>query len=114
MTEKKYLQGYSLAVGGIVIFDQKVLLVHRAAGGRVGDWQIPGGLVEASETLYTATQREISEETGVQAEVKGLVAILNRALIDENNTYFVFLLEAKTNKIKIDGIEIDEDVLLNG
>jgi 8-oxo-dGTP diphosphatase len=108
MTEKKYLQGYSLAVGGIVIFDQKVLLVHRAAGGRVGDWQIPGGLVESSETLYTATLREISEETGVQAEVKGLVAILNRALIDENNTYFVFLLEAKTNKIKIDGIEIDE------
>jgi 8-oxo-dGTP pyrophosphatase MutT (NUDIX family) len=51
MTEQKYLQGYSLAVGGIVFFDQKVLLVHRAAGGRVGDWQIPGGLVESNETL---------------------------------------------------------------
>jgi ADP-ribose pyrophosphatase YjhB (NUDIX family) len=107
MTEQKYLQGYSLAVGGIVLFDQKVLLVRRAAGGRVGDWQIPGGLVESNETLYTAVQREIFEETGVQAEVKGLVAVLNRALVDENNTYFVFLLEAKTNKIKIDGIEID-------
>jgi ADP-ribose pyrophosphatase YjhB (NUDIX family) len=108
MTEQKYLQGYSFAVGGIVLFNQKVLLVRRAAGGRVGDWQIPGGLVETNETLFTAVKREISEETGIQAEVKGLVAILNRALAGENNTYFIFLLDAITNKIKIDGIEIDD------
>ncbi len=107
MTEQKYLQGYSVAVGGIVLFNQRVLLVRRAAGGRVGDWQIPGGLVESNETLFTAVQREISEETGVQAEVKGLVAILSRALAGENNTYFIFLLEAKMNEILIDGIEID-------
>ncbi len=96
------------AVGGVVLYDHKVLLVHRASGGREGDWQIPGGLVDANESLFTAVCREIMEETSTRVKVDGLLAILNRVLEDENNTYFIFKLNAEDSQIKIDGFEIDD------
>lgn len=108
MSDSKHLRGYSLAVGGVVLHDRRVLLVRRASGGRAGEWQIPGGFVEPHESIHAAVQREIWEETGVRTEVHGLVAVLNRALAHENNTYFVFLLEGQTDDVRVDGHEIDE------
>ena len=53
---------------GFVIHDGRVLLHwHR----KVGAWLPPGGHVEPNEDPVQAVLREISEETGVDAEVVG-------------------------------------------
>jgi 8-oxo-dGTP diphosphatase len=54
---------------------RKVLLIERAKGPLKGLWSLPGGRIEAGETARTAALREVREETGVVAELGGLVDI---------------------------------------
>lgn len=105
--ESKYLTGYALGVGGVVLCGEKVLLARRALGN-AGDWTIPGGYVERDEPIDVAVQREIFEETGVQAELEGLIAVRNRVEPKSNGAYFIFLLRAKNENVKVDGFEIDQ------
>jgi ADP-ribose pyrophosphatase len=55
-----------LAVGAVVIHEGRVLLVKRGKPPAEGLWAIPGGSVEIGETLQTAAEREILEETGIR------------------------------------------------
>lgn len=105
--ESKYLAGYALGVGGVVVCGEKVLLARRALGN-AGDWTIPGGYVERDEPIDVAVQREVLEETGVQAEVEGLIAVRNRVEPHVNGAYFIFLLRAQSEDVKVDGFEIDQ------
>lgn len=104
----KYRSRYSLSVGGIVVCGSKVLLVRRASEPRAGDWALPGGFVEHDETVQTAVQCELFEETGVEAEVEGLVAVLNRAFDEVCDVYLICLLRAEGEKAQADGVEVDE------
>lgn len=54
-----------VAVGALVIKDQKVLLVKRNQPPAKGLWALPGGKVNLGETLQQAVIREIFEETAV-------------------------------------------------
>lgn len=62
-------------VGVVCWRDGKVLLIRRGRAPRLGEWSIPGGRVEPMETLQTAALRELREETGVDAEITGLVEV---------------------------------------
>ena len=42
----------------------EVLLVQRASALGKGLWSLPGGKLEAGETLHAAAHRELREETG--------------------------------------------------
>lgn len=55
----------------IVIKDGKILLIHRKKEGK-DYYAIPGGHVEAGESLETAAIRELKEETNLDAEVEDL------------------------------------------
>jgi 8-oxo-dGTP diphosphatase len=58
----------------IAVFkDRKVLLVKRARAPFAGLWSLPGGKVEAGETPRQAACRELKEETGIEAEVEGII-----------------------------------------
>jgi 8-oxo-dGTP pyrophosphatase MutT (NUDIX family) len=50
----------------------RVLLCRRAD---TGNWEIPGGSVEAGESALDAVQREVEEETGVLIVVSGVSGI---------------------------------------
>ncbi|GJE15314.1 NUDIX hydrolase [Methylobacterium marchantiae] len=52
-----------------VVRDGRVLLAARANEPLRGVWTLPGGLVEAGETLAEAALRELQEEVGVTAVV---------------------------------------------
>lgn len=103
-----YRTGYSMGVGGIVMFGDNVLLTCFGIGANKGEWAIPGGFVERDETITAAVQREILEETGVNAEVDGLIGVRHRFTKDENSAYFIFLLHADSGEAQADGIEIQE------
>jgi 8-oxo-dGTP diphosphatase len=106
--ESQYRRGYSVGVGGVVLCEDKVLLVQRALGERRGDWAIPGGFVERGETADVAARREVLEEAGVVAEVEGLMAARSRVIGSgvENSAYLVFLLRASSQQAQPDEFEV--------
>jgi 8-oxo-dGTP diphosphatase len=68
--------GWPRAGGSAAIFrGAHVLLVERKHGPLAGLWSLPGGLIEAGETVRAATLREIREETGIEAELLTLVDV---------------------------------------
>lgn len=61
-----------VAVAGLVTDDcGRVLMVLSPRR----DWEFPGGQVEEGETLTTALEREVREETGVHVAVGSLVGV---------------------------------------
>jgi ADP-ribose pyrophosphatase YjhB (NUDIX family) len=57
-----------LAVSAAIIRDGHVLIVQRATSAARGLYTLPGGVVEAGETLIEAVKRETREETGLEIE----------------------------------------------
>jgi mutator protein MutT len=77
-----------IAVGAVAVQDGAVLLVRRGRGPAAGEWSVPGGRVEAGETVAAAVVREMLEETGLEAVVEGFLGWVER--IDEQY-HFVIL-----------------------
>ncbi len=61
-----------LAVSAAIIRAGKVLIVRRARPPAYGVFTLPGGGVEAGETLHEAVIREVHEETALTIEPLGL------------------------------------------
>ncbi|MHB1912084.1 MAG: NUDIX domain-containing protein, partial [Acidimicrobiales bacterium] len=55
-----------VCVGAVVVDDDRLLLIRRGHGPAAGEWSVPGGRVEAGETLAEAVVREVLEETGLE------------------------------------------------
>ncbi len=69
----------TLGVSGIVFNKHKqILLIQRNQPPAMGMWSIPGGKLEAGESLVEACRREINEETGLDTNVKQIVAVVER------------------------------------
>jgi ADP-ribose pyrophosphatase YjhB (NUDIX family) len=57
-----------LAVSAAIVHERKVLIVRRARRPAKGIYTLPGGVVEAGETLTEAVIREVQEETALTVE----------------------------------------------
>jgi 8-oxo-dGTP diphosphatase len=55
----------------------EVLLVKRGKPPMLGQWSLPGGKIAWGETASVAALRELREETGVEAEIVGLVDVVD-------------------------------------
>ena len=55
----------------------EVLLIRRGKPPGAGGWSLPGGRLEWGERLHDAALRELSEETGVRAEMLGLIDVVD-------------------------------------
>jgi ADP-ribose pyrophosphatase YjhB (NUDIX family) len=58
-----------LAASVAVFRDGRVLIARRARAPWLGSYSLPGGVVEAGETLRAAALRELKEETGLEADI---------------------------------------------
>src|SRR5437773_8302952 len=80
--------GPQVCVGAIAVENDALLLIKRGRAPGTGLWSVPGGRVEAGETLAEAVVRELAEETGVEAVCDELVGWVER--IHEDH-HFVIL-----------------------
>lgn len=62
-----------LAASAAVLRAGRVLIASRARPPLRDIFSLPGGVVEAGESLAEAALRELREETGVEAEIIGLL-----------------------------------------
>jgi 8-oxo-dGTP diphosphatase len=72
-------------VGVICFRGADVLLIRRGKPPRMGDWSIPGGRLEWNEAVKACALRELLEETGVRAELLGLVDVIDGFFGDERH-----------------------------
>jgi 8-oxo-dGTP diphosphatase len=61
-----------LGVYGVLIRDNKVLLIKKSRGPHTGKWDFPGGSIEFGEEPYQTLLREFEEETGL-TDVQGSI-----------------------------------------
>jgi 8-oxo-dGTP diphosphatase len=67
-----------LCVGAVAVADDELLLVRRGRGPGTGRWSVPGGRVEAGETIRDAVVREVAEETGLEVRCGDLLGWAER------------------------------------
>ena len=63
--------------GVVCLRGGEVLLIRRGKPPRQGEWSLPGGRIEWGETAARAALRELLEETGVTAELLGLLDVVD-------------------------------------
>lgn len=78
------------AVGVVCLRGDEVLLIRRGRPPRIGEWSLPGGRIEPGETVRTAALRELREETGVEAELVGLIDVVD-GLFPEAGRHYVLI-----------------------
>jgi 8-oxo-dGTP diphosphatase len=54
-----------------------VLLIRRGKPPRLGEWSLPGGRIAWGERAADAALRELREETAVEAEMLGLLDVVD-------------------------------------
>lgn len=72
-------------------------------------WDIPGGIVEAGETIEEAIQREVIQETGLTIQVGHVIYVYaNRDQLPFRQTFqIVYLCKYKGGEIHLDPREHD-------
>lgn len=65
----------SITTDGIIIKDEKILLIKRKNPPFKGMWALPGGFVEYNETTENAVVREVLEETGLKTKIHKLAGV---------------------------------------
>lgn len=72
------MSGFPRPTAGVVCLrGREVLLIKRGNPPRQGQWSLPGGRIEWGETSEAAALRELVEETGVAAELLGLIDVVD-------------------------------------
>jgi len=70
-------EGYQtpkLDTRAVIFKDEKILLVHE----KNGSWSLPGGWVDALESIESNTIKEVKEESGLDVIAKRIIAIQDR------------------------------------
>ena len=98
-----------VAVGGIVLKDDSLLLVKRGNPPNKGCWGVPGGCLELGETLEEGVVREVLEECGIHVKVGELLDYFevfekdDRGRVEFHYVILDFLAEHVSGTLKAGG-----------
>ena len=73
-----------IGVGAVIVDAGRVALVRRGQPPLLGEWSIPGGVLEVGETLREGAMREAREETGLTVDAGELLGIFERLVPGED------------------------------
>jgi ADP-ribose pyrophosphatase YjhB (NUDIX family) len=76
--KREYPEHPLVGVGGVVIDKMRALLIRRGGPPMLGEWSIPGGILEVGETLEQGVTRELAEETGLDVRVIEILEVFER------------------------------------
>ena len=94
-----------VCVGAIVVEDGRLLLIRRGRWAARGAWALPGGRVEAGESLAGAVGRELGEETGLEAVCDRFVGWVERISGD----YHFVILDFEVRLLSAEGATAGDD-----
>jgi ADP-ribose pyrophosphatase YjhB (NUDIX family) len=85
MSGRSYPDRPFLAVSAAIIRDGRVLIVRRANPPAHGLYTLPGGVVEAGETMEQAVAREVLEETALTIQPVAIAGHREAILRDKDD-----------------------------
>lgn len=94
---------YGIRAGGIVVHDNKVLMIHRIRGEQEY-YVFPGGGVDVGETVHQGIVREIMEETSQTVTVEHILYHLD--FTDDSDQYYGLCRYIGGGALKLNGPEI--------
>ena len=77
---REYPDNPLVGVGSVIVDGKRVLLIRRGQPPLLGEWSLPGGVLECGETLREATVREAREETGLVVETVDMLGVYERVI----------------------------------
>jgi ADP-ribose pyrophosphatase YjhB (NUDIX family) len=91
--KREYPDHPIVGVGGVVVRNGRVVLVRRAKAPRMGEWSIPGGMLELGEKLRDGVAREIEEETGLKVKSEEVLDVFDSIVTDaDGKTQYHYVL----------------------
>jgi 8-oxo-dGTP diphosphatase len=81
---REYPDNPLVGVGAVIIQQNRVLLIRRGQAPLLGEWSLPGGVLECGETLREAVIRETREETGLAVETGEMLGVYERIIRGED------------------------------
>src|SRR4030088_3183309 len=99
--KREYPESPLVGVGAVIVDrhlddhreENRVLLIRRGTAPLLGEWSLPGGVLECGETLREAVVREAREETGLVVETSEMLGVYERVIRgDEGRVRYHFVL----------------------
>lgn len=88
----------TVAVFAFIQQNDALLLVRQGTGSQY--WSLPGGVVEAGESLHEAAVREVKEETGLDVRVGRMVGVYSK--VSEDGLAITFEAEVTGGTVHAD------------
>ena len=90
---REFPQSPLIGVGAVIIEEGRALLIRRGTPPLLGEWSLPGGVLECGEALREAVVREAREETGLAVEVGEMLGVYERVIrADDGRVRYHYVL----------------------
>src|SRR6476660_7938133 len=80
--QREHPQQPLVGVGALIIENGRAVLIKRGKEPLLGEWSIPGGMLELGETLRQGAEREALEETNLVVRATELLGVFDRVVPD--------------------------------